>query len=255
MGIKTFSYTPKKKPAYEGYRPPSGALTRRFSPVPPRLPRVDSNLRALAPREKAALQRSSAQAQAVRNRPPKPGKDFPSRNFTPADAKRAFVALSSKYSPALLKLVERMFRLETANFTSGQYVATGSAGQVSGKWKGMSTDPPFKYFWHSADAERPSGWMKFIIWPDVESALEYLCEYIIRYKGNWTRWNSNIPNRAELYANKVLHMQSPFMDAIIQGAGGNLKRSVDAIFAAMHRVPVPNLPVAALNKAPALVRV
>ena len=126
--------------------------------------------------------------------------------FTPDDAKAALLKISAKYGKDMGATVERIMRLETAHFTSGQYRKTGTAGMVVGKWSNLpyKNMPTVKY-----DVKGKT--YEYIVWPDVFSFMEYLVSYINRNNGNWARWNSTSPVVQENYRKLVGGVTNKFI--------------------------------------------
>jgi hypothetical protein len=121
-----------------------------------------------------------------------------SKLFTEQDATNALLKISKEIPKERSQLLERILRLETAHFTSGQYKSTGSAGMEEGSWKNLPphTTLPFK--------DNHDGHIgKFIVWNNVYDFLKYLNEYINRYNGNYARWNAIDANKQREYTTKV----------------------------------------------------
>ncbi|MES2616923.1 MAG: hypothetical protein V4613_03605 [Bacteroidota bacterium] len=101
------------------------------------------------------------------------------------------------------KLLEKMLRLETAHFTSGQYKHTGSAGMEDGKWPNL---PQGSYSTIKMNDNHLTGAAKlrtFIKWNSVYSFLLYLSDYIDRHSGNFARWNSTNETKQASYRKEV----------------------------------------------------
>lgn len=120
------------------------------------------------------------------------------KSFTETDATNGLIKISKEVGKERAQLLERILRLETAHFKSGQYQQTGSAGMEEGKWKNLPsyTTIPFK--------DNHDGHIgKFIVWGSVYDFLNYLNDYIDRYQGNYARWNTTDTNRQKEYISKV----------------------------------------------------
>lgn len=126
--------------------------------------------------------------------------------FTPDDAKAALLKISGKYGKEMASNVERIMRLETAHFKSGQYQKTGTAGMVVGKWSNLPSKnmPTVKF-----DVKGKT--FEYIVWPNVYSFMEYLVSYINRNNGNWARWNSTSPVVQEKYRALVNGVTNKFI--------------------------------------------
>jgi len=125
--------------------------------------------------------------------------------FTEADAMKAIERVSEKYGAELARIVERIFRLETAHFTSLQYRLTGTAGMEAGKWKDLANLPTVTM----NDSDKADGADKFIKWNPVDFAL-YLAEYIKRHNGNYARWYSTNSEKQAEYRAKLATIKNRF---------------------------------------------
>ncbi len=127
--------------------------------------------------------------------------------FTEEDAKKAILKVKEKFGLSMAQLVEKMMRLETAHFTSRQYVKTGSAGMEEGQWKNL----PYPMDSIPMDDTLKPGLERFIVWRGVDDFAIYLANYINRYDGNYARWNSKDPIAQAEYRNRVNSIRSKFV--------------------------------------------
>lgn len=125
-------------------------------------------------------------------------------DFTEEDAKKAILELA-KTNPTNAKIIERMYRLETAHFTSGQYKRTGTAGMHDGQWQGLDTSKLEKIT--MSDAGKPTNFL--VIPPNV--FVPYLNSYIERYNGNYAKWNSTNETKQTAYRTKVNQIKNRFI--------------------------------------------
>ena len=125
--------------------------------------------------------------------------------FNAAHAKAAISALRIHKNLERAALVEAILRLETRNFTSWQYVQTGTAGMEAGKWKGLPKNLPFI----EIDDKKKAGIEKFIVWNPFDFVF-YLSDYIDRYNGNFARWNSTDQIKQASYKKAVLNQNVKF---------------------------------------------
>jgi hypothetical protein len=160
------------------------------------------------------------------------------RNYSLADARNGLRAIYKKYGVTMASNVERIYRLETTNFTSIQYRRTGTGGmEVHGPapsygWrrsffypnpqyapigilsiyegKGLSESTKFS---NKQVKSRPK---QFLIMPSVEAGMMYLSDYIINHGGNFARWYSTDPLRQKTYKQNVLKRSSAITDMISQ---------------------------------------
>lgn len=124
-------------------------------------------------------------------------------------------------------IVERMFRIETKHFTSGQYQHCGAPGmEVHGA-------PP-AYGWSSdfsrniqninrlgfgvkegrglsgqgGNAQVTDKPKQFVVFDSVESSMEYIVYYINKHGGNYARWYST-QDSAQNYIEKNVGQSNP----------------------------------------------
>lgn len=119
--------------------------------------------------------------------------------FTEQDAYDAIIKLAKLKGNIRAALIERMFREETAHFTSGQYVKTGSAGMERGAWPNIPNNVSYVKMRDNKDKRL----VDFIVWNNVYDFVLYLSDYIDRNGGNFARWNSTNPSRQRNYASRV----------------------------------------------------
>jgi len=131
------------------------------------------------------------------------------KQFTEQDGKDAILQIQKEYGTDTAKLIEKMMRLETAHFKSGQYKLTGSAGMEQGKWQDIPTGATDGYIEIKDNQDGHLG--KFIVWHSVTDFARYLAEYIKRHDNNYARWNSTKePLQAE-YRKRVNEIKSRFV--------------------------------------------
>jgi hypothetical protein len=103
------------------------------------------------------------------------------------------------YDPAIVENAERIYRLETGNFTSGQFFHTGwSAGMTDPSKQGLY---PFGWtslsdFWDANPDYKPVGskvygkaGLAYVTFPSVEAAIMTLCEKLHLNGNSVTAWN------------------------------------------------------------------
>lgn len=132
-------------------------------------------------------------------------------NFTEADGEKAILAIKAKYGVEMARTVEKIMRLETAHFKSGQYKKTGSAGMEVGKWKDLPKELISTQTVKMEDADKSDGIDEFIVWKSPTSFAIYLAEYIKRYNGNWARWNTTNAEKQRKYAAIVNSIKTKFV--------------------------------------------
>ena len=125
-------------------------------------------------------------------------------NYTIDDAKNAILNVQKIYGTEMAKIVEKMYRLETAHFKSSQFVLTGTAGMEQGKWSNVPKldTIPLK--------DPILGMRDYLIWNPKDFAV-YLAEYIKRFDGNFARWNSTNTTRQSEYRKRVNSINNKFV--------------------------------------------
>ncbi|WP_320733421.1 hypothetical protein [Enterobacter roggenkampii] len=139
--------------------------------------------------------------------------------FTVQDGKDALRKIYDKYGKDMSVIVERMFRIETTHFTSGQYQHCGAPGmEVHGTPPayGWSSDffaqhPEYQPtgIWSKKEGKGLSGQggntqvtdkpKQFVVFDSVESSMEYIVYYINKHDGNYARWYSTQDSAQKLY--------------------------------------------------------
>jgi len=124
--------------------------------------------------------------------------------FDIEDAKIGLKYIYDTYGKYITRIVERIYRLETANFTSEQYQYGATPGmERHGKapyygWDAERFVIPPLGTWSSLEGEglsviggtKPNLKTKkdFLILDSVTNAMIYLAEYIKHFKGDYARW-------------------------------------------------------------------
>ncbi|EEI7601419.1 hypothetical protein HQS73_004464 [Salmonella enterica] len=139
--------------------------------------------------------------------------------FTVQDGKDALRKIYDKYGKDMSVIVERMFRIETTHFTSGQYQHCGAPGmEVHGAppaygWSSdfFSQHPEYQPtgIWSKKEGRGLSGQggnaqvtdkpKQFVVFDSVESSMEYIVYYINKHGGNYARWYSTQDSAQKLY--------------------------------------------------------
>lgn len=128
------------------------------------------------------------------------------------------------YGRETARRVEQMFRLETANFTSGGFRKTNAMGQKAFPRNGVYA---FPWGWPArgttADDYLPpvplvdngeQAVFKFVVYKRVQTAMKYLARYITDHGGRFEEWNSNDPATRSNYKAHVLQMGSPIVNSL-----------------------------------------
>lgn len=120
------------------------------------------------------------------------------------------------FSPEIVKNVERIYRLETAHFKSGQFKGTYSPGmeafgeQYPYGWKTMNRDfwsqfPQYKPIGKKSFTEGGTGKKKeFLIFPTLFAAMITLADFLERHNNNPGRWYS-LNKEAQTRYNKNIY--------------------------------------------------
>lgn len=155
--------------------------------------------------------------------PPDPSPDpGPVTMNTEAEAKAALAAIAqADGNKTIARLVEKVFRLETANFTSGLFRATNMAGQKAltstypWGWPRRGTVPsdyaPPVSMTDTGEGGAPVLWVAY---KSLPVAMGYLAQYIRDHGGNAARWNGLDPARQAAYRAKLDKIATPYTDAI-----------------------------------------
>jgi hypothetical protein len=146
-------------------------------------------------------------------------------NFTRTDARNGLNLIIGRYGKDLAITIERIYRLETRNFTSGQFKHTGTAGmQVEGPapyygWTpSYFTDLPtgtWSIFENKGlsgiggNAQNTKTKTAFVLMPSVSSGMIFLANFIIGHDGNPGRWFSTDPARQNLYNTTIMKNVTP----------------------------------------------
>lgn len=134
-------------------------------------------------------------------------------NFTEKDAIAGIKAVAEKYGADAAAVVEKLYRLETDHFKSGNYRETGGAGMEA-------TGAVFPYgwslrdFWTANKHLRPTGVVRrkenqtgkskmFIVFPNPTAGILTAAEVLRKRNWNAGAWYSNDESERARY-NKVL---------------------------------------------------
>lgn len=130
------------------------------------------------------------------------------KNFGLKEGAEAILEVQKIYGSDMARIVEKMFRLETNHFKSGQYKNTGSAGMETGKWSSINPSEVEAYTYKAHDSNLADGIDEFIVWKHPKYAALYLADYIKRHNGNYARWYSLNETSQQNYRNKINQIQN-----------------------------------------------
>lgn len=137
-----------------------------------------------------------------------------------AEIARVIRSIRDSYGQAIARNVERIYRLETAHFSSGQFRRTNTAGMiaVNGRtewpfgWPKRGTDPTMfaPIVWM---AENAGGAPKpFIAFIRFEDAARYLAQFLKDHANNAGRWFSTVPAQQTAYEQRLNGIDTPLAD-------------------------------------------
>lgn len=150
------------------------------------------------------------------------GNSKPPQPVTPADLdgqlRLGLQGVIAAYGADVARNVERIFRLETGNFTSGLFKLTNAAGMKAFAqgfpfgWKARGTTAA-DYAPLVSMAENAGGpveqWVSF---KQLPTALLYLGSFLKEYGNNAGRWNSTDPAIQAAYMAKLNNFGSAIVD-------------------------------------------
>ena len=136
--------------------------------------------------------------------------------------------VEKEYGTAIAQNVEKIYRLETANFTSGQFLATHSPGMMAFGtsfpygWNTInnvvwSKNPDYKPSGISYHKENPGlsgaggGEKAFIKFPNLKAAVFTLAGFLNHYGNNAGRWYSTNNMEQALYNAKLATIKTIFV--------------------------------------------
>ena len=139
---------------------------------------------------------------------------------SPDEIKEGLARVIDLYGPSIARNVERMYRLETDNFTSGGFQATKSAGQ-----KAFSAVYPFGWPVRFTNAsmflapvtmvDNIEGTMSmWVAWKRFADAAQYLGAFLHSHGNNPGRWKTNVTANQGAYNAAVASMPSTFVDQL-----------------------------------------
>lgn len=135
--------------------------------------------------------------------------------------------IRNKYGTSIARNVERIYRVETANFKSGGFAKTFSAGmEAFGDRYPWGWNISAQGIWERHPEYRPSTTIKlregpgllgdggrlkeFIVFPNLEGAMMTLADFLKRHNNNGGRWFSKIKERQDIYNNKLSKIKTAY---------------------------------------------
>jgi hypothetical protein len=133
---------------------------------------------------------------------------------------------ADNFSKSVLVNIEKIYRLESDNFKSGQFTGTNTPGMEAFSdtypygWNSLNN-----YFWSFHPEYAPIGTKeyiengtgkvkKFIILPSVEAGIFTLGAFLEQNSNNPGRWFSTEPFSQNIYNDKILNISTPILNSI-----------------------------------------
>lgn len=140
------------------------------------------------------------------------------------DIRATLRALASKYGAAIAQNVERIYRLETRNFQSGQFLKTNTAGMaalddafpfgwpVRGTTPDMYNPPVFMVENNPTTGQPTGNGVKFVAFKRFPDAAEYLAKFLKDHGNNAGRWHADNahPDRQAAYIAALSNIEPTF---------------------------------------------
>lgn len=127
-------------------------------------------------------------------------------------------AIVSTYGRDIADKVEQIYRLETANFTSGGFAKTNTPGMKAPTsaypfgWKKRGTIPSdFLPVVNMVDTGEGAA-SNWVVFKKLPVAMMYVATFLNDYSGNVGRWNTTDPAGQQNYAAKVQRMAHTLTD-------------------------------------------
>jgi hypothetical protein len=131
----------------------------------------------------------------------------------------------NKYGKAIAVNCEKIFRLETGNFKSGQWLGTFSPGMQNTTNVYPYGWTSLKPFWDSHQEYKPIGLkvytengtgkkVSFIQFPNVEGAVMTVCEFLKAHNNNGARWFSLDEGEQASYQAKLNGIKATLTDGV-----------------------------------------
>jgi hypothetical protein len=150
--------------------------------------------------------------------------------LTPDNIRNSLAIIKQRHGREIAKRVEQLYRKETRHFQSGQFKGTLSPGMEPSP----QTNSVFPFGWNSLKlfaqqnnigsgsfflagpyTEGGTGRQKkFIGFPDLVTAMEFLIFMINRRGGNWGKWYSLNESDATRYQNSLNQISTPIVNSL-----------------------------------------
>ncbi len=138
------------------------------------------------------------------------------------DPQTVFTKLQTKYGTNYARLIEKLYRYETAHFTSGQYAKTWSAGMVATStafpfgWASLdeflAANPQYKGDFGTVQMNTSRGVKKYVKFPNLESAVFFISWFIQNKRGGDVgKWNSLDAGESASYLAELSRVSARFV--------------------------------------------
>jgi hypothetical protein len=154
--------------------------------------------------------------------PSNPGSATVAERPTAEQARAALQAIKARHGAEIARNVERIYRLETRDFTSGGYHATNTAGMKAagntpevfpyGWSRRNMTEANTGPVWYAKDNLEGGSAVPWVVFRKFEDAAEFLAR-VLKERGNDpARWAGKEGQAAVSYRAAVLAQRTPFTD-------------------------------------------
>ena len=138
----------------------------------------------------------------------------------------AFERVISDFGVPVAENVERIYRLETADFTSGQFRKTNTAGMHAFNasfpfgWS-LAADglTPNDFLPTIAMNENAGGSFQWVVFRNLGEAIHFLGYFLNKYGNNAGRWKSTEPDQQRAYIDRLSAVDPKIVRSLTQGVG------------------------------------
>lgn len=154
---------------------------------------------------------------------------------TEADIRESLQGIASTFGVDIARNVERIYRLETRGFDSGQFRATNTAGMEATKdtfpfgWSPRGTTPDYFAPLVTMPENATGVPTKFVAFIYFNDAARYLAQFLQDYGNNAGRWKSTEPALQAAYRQALAAIPTPFVDSAPQPVAANVQVNIPVI--------------------------
>jgi len=138
------------------------------------------------------------------------------------DPQTVFLKLQTKYGTDYARQIEKLYRYETAHFSSGQYNKTWSAGMVATSaafpfgWASLNefltANPQYKGNFGTVEMNTSRGIKKYVKFPNLETAVFFIAWFIKNKRGGDVgKWNSLDAGESASYLAQLNRVSAQFV--------------------------------------------